>query len=262
VDKQSSTGLTDKIEDILTGETLSEAAKYYGIDKSRIVRTSINRSLIVGLTVGCSILIMHPLLGIILGAASFLATLSTLLGSYPKRLEKEKLEVEKYGTVFLETLSSTLASTESILKAVISVGNQGIPRISAKFRKIAKRIENGENPEDLILEFSGSVPSKTLSMAVRRIMNRGQGRGSPTKEIMDATERETRRYFENQTSQMESRITVIFAIDFFVPTIAVISASMLGFAQSPLIFLLIPFHLCLIDLAQTKIMERETDLLW
>jgi len=239
---QSSTGLIDKIEDILTGGSLSEAARYYRVDKHRIVHTSINRSLIVGLTIGCSILILHPLLGITLGATSFLVTLSTLLRRYPKRLEREKLEVERYGTVFLETLSSTLASTESILEAVISVGNQGIPRISAKFRRIAKRIENGEDPEALILEFSNSVPSKTLSMAIRRMMNRGRGKGSPTQEITDATEREARRYFESQTSQMESRITVIFAIDFFVPTVAVISASMLGFAQSPLIFLLIPFH--------------------
>ncbi len=262
MDRQSPIGLTGKIEDIFTGGSLSEAARYFGVDKNRIIRNSINKSLIIGLTTGCSVLVLNPPLGITLGAASFLATLYTLLGSYPKRLERERQEVERYGAVFLETFSSTLGSTESSLKAVISVGNQGIPKISPKFRRIAKRIENGEDPEALILEFSESVPSKTLSMAIKRMINRGRGKASSSQEIIDATEREARRYFESYTSQMESRIAVIFAVDFFVPTVTMISASMLGFAQSPLIFLLIPFHLCLIDFAQTKIVERGTDLLW
>ncbi len=262
MDRQNHIRFAIRIEKILVGESLAEAAKYYGIDKREIVHTSIDKSLILGLTIGSSIFILHPLLGITLGAATFFAVLSTLLRRLPKRLAEEKLEVERCGSLFLETFTTSLTASESILKAVTSVGRQGIPRISVKFRKIARRIENGEDPEDLILGFSNSLPSRTLSTAIRRMMSRGLYHGLPMQEIVETTEREMRRHFESYTAQMESRITVIFAIDFFVPTVAIISATMLGFAQSPLIFLLVPVHLCLMDLAQTKIARWGIDLLW
>jgi hypothetical protein len=262
VDKHNSLRFSIETEKIFAGESLSEAAKYYGIDKREIVHTSINKSLIAGLTIGSSIFIFNPLLGITLGVATFLTVLSTLLRRLPKKLAEERLEVDRYGSIFLETFTTTLTSSESILKAVISVCRQGIPRISAKFRKIARKIENGEDPEDLILGFSNSLPSKTLSAAIRRMMSRELYHGPPLREIVETTEREMRRYFENYTAQMESRITVIFAIDFFVPTVVMVSATMLGFAQSPLIFFLVPVHLCLMDLAQTKIAQWGTDLLW
>jgi len=262
VDRQNLLRFAVKIEKIFTGESLTEAARYYDIDKRKIVHTSINKSLIAGLTIGSSIFILHPLLGITLGVATLLVTLSTLLRRLPKKLAEERLEVERYGAVFLETFTTTLTSTESILKAVISVSRQGIPRISGKFRKIAKRIENGEDPEDLILRFSDSLPSKILKTAIRRMMSRELHHGPPLQEIVEATEREMRRYFESYTAQMESRITVIFAIDFFIPMVVMVSATMLGFARSPLILLLVPFHLCLMDIAQTKIARWGADLLW
>ncbi|MBL7118472.1 hypothetical protein ISS96_00470 [Candidatus Bathyarchaeota archaeon] len=262
MDRQDLLRFAIKIEKIFTGESLTEAARYYGIDKREIVYTSINKSLIAGLTIGSSIFILHPLLGIALGVATLLATLSILLGRLPKRFAEERLEVERYGALFLETFTTTLISTESILKAVISVGRQGLPRISGKFRKIAKKIENGEDPEDLILRFSESLPSRTLKTAIRRMMSIELHQGPPLQEIVETTEREMRRYFESYTAQMESRITVIFAIDFFVPTVVMVSATMLGFARSPLILFLVPFHLCLMDIAQTKIARWGADLIW
>lgn len=255
-------GLADKIEKIFVGESLTKAARYYGIDKDRVVRTSINKSLIVGLTVGFSILVFHPFLGLTLGAAAFFVTLTTILRIHPKRFEREKRELERYGATFLEAFSTTLDSTESILRVVMTIGNQEIPGISTRFRRIAKRVENGEDPEALILELADSLPSLTLNRAIKRIMRRESSDESSIQEDIEVTEREIRRYFKNYTAQMESRITVIFAIDFFVPTIVMISASMLGLAHSSLILLLMPFHLCLIDLTQNKLMKYVDDLLW
>ncbi len=256
-----SSRLADKVEKIFTGDSLSNAAKYYGINKQRTIHTSINKSLIVGFSVGASIFLLHPILGCVLGIVSFLATLSVFLGSYPNRLVKERQRLERYGTLFLEGFSTTLASTESLLRAVISVCNQEIPGISPKFKRILKRIENGEDPERLICGFSNSLPSATLRMAINRIVDKERHGENISPEMVEATEREMRRSFANWTAQMESRITVIFAIDFFVPTLAMLSATMLGLAQSSLIFLLIPFHLCLIDLAQTKIAGWGIELL-
>lgn len=255
-------GLADKIEKTLVGGDLTKAARYYNIEKKQIVRTSINRSLIIGLTIGFSVFIFHPFLGLILGVASFLATLSTFLRIHPKRFDRERKELERYGATFLETFSTILESTESISKAIITVGNQEIPGISTRFRKIAKRVENGEDPEVLIHELADSLPSRTLSRAIKRIMSREYSDESSIQEDVEVTEREARRYFKNYTAQMESRITVLFAIDFFVPTVIMISASMLGLTHSPWILLLIPFHICLIDLTQNKLMKGVDDLLW
>jgi len=254
--------LVERIEILFTGNSLTEAARYYGKDKERILRISLNKSLIIGATVTLSILPMNPLLGIALGVASFLAYLSRTLNHYPNILRREKTELEIYGTAFLETFSTTLIATESILRAITSVSNQEIPRISDRFRRITKRIENGENPENLILRFADSLPSQTLRMSIIRIVTGGQRNRESMRRIVETTERMIRRQYEELTAQMESRITVIFAIDFFVPTMIMISASMLGYARSPLIFLLIPFHLCLIDLAQAKITEVEEKLIW
>jgi hypothetical protein len=252
----------DKIEKTFTGKKLEKASKYYGIDKRQVVYTSIHRSLIVGLTIGFSMLLLNPSLGITLGVASFIVTLSTLLQIHPKRYDEERLELERYGATFLETFSTTLDSTESIPKAIIAVANQKIPNISKRFHRVAKRVENGEAPEALILQLADSLPSQTLNRTIRRIIDKASSDKTSTQEEIEITEREIRRYFKNATAQMEGRITVIFAIDFFFPTVVVISASMLGLVDSPLILLLIPFHLCLIDLTQNKLVKRVDDLLW
>lgn len=79
--------------------------------------------------------------------------------------------------------------------------------------------------------------------------------------LIELSESEVRGHFQEFSLQFESRALVFLASGFFLPLIFSFSITMLGFVNSPLVFIIVPFHTALMDFALHKLTHSEVQLL-
>lgn len=243
-------------------ERLSRSAKYYGYVATDIISCAILVSLALAATFFFCLFFVNLLLGIVVSIGVAYLTYLLLINYLPQKLRREQITISRYASLILDEFYFMLQSTGSIFDALQVVALGGYPFVSKKFREIVKRVHNGECPESLLLRYANSQPSEALRQGLVELLCAQPLSSEAARNIIELAEREIRGHFLEFTLQLESRILVLFGIGFFVPLIFSFAVFLLGFVKSPLVFLVVPIHITLLDVVYNKLTSSEVGLLW
>jgi len=181
-----------------------------------------------------------------------------LMRFLPLRYAHERLNIEKYADLILNTLLLALLAG-STFDAIYFVAKSEFPQISKDFEKILFQVNNNEDPEKLVLDYAKKQPSITLRKYLSSLF--AVNDLETTIELMkDSTQSEVRNAYDRFTLELDSRLTLTIGITTFLPILLGLFLILYGFASSPFILLIVPLHICVLYVLKNQILSNKVEL--
>lgn len=218
-------------------------------------------SLVAGGASFLAFLHLNSLIAVTASVAITYFSLLHVLNYFPNELRRERIAVAEYTGSILQEFYFALSSTGSIFDALQVVAIGGYPYVSKKFQEIIYMTQNGQDPEQLLLNYANRQPSTALRHGLVEIISARTLNETTMKHLIDLSEFEIRGYFQEFSRELEGRILVFIGIAFFAPLIFSFASVMLGTAYSPLTFSIIPLHTILVEFIFQKLTRSEVNLL-
>jgi len=181
-----------------------------------------------------------------------------LMRFLPLRYAHERLNIEKYADLILNTLLLALLAG-STFDAIYFVAKSDFPQVSYDFEKILFQVNNNEDPEKLLLDYAKKQPSITLRKHLSSLFTINDL--ETTIELMkDSTQSEVRNAYDRFTIELDSRLTLTIGITTFLPIFLGLFLILYGFASSPFILFIVPLHICILYILKNKILSNRIEL--
>ncbi|HID90805.1 TPA: hypothetical protein EYP44_02465 [Candidatus Bathyarchaeota archaeon] len=246
------------------GGRLSRAAAYYGFKPEGVAGSAVGTS-IVGLAVTTVVLSLIPYQVPLAFMAVLALTVAILLFLHvanflPSRLDRERRSITAYTPLILHEIYFILSGRGTILDVLSAVGSGGYPYVSNAFRSMLQRTFNGEGPERLLREYLDRQPSEILRRACAGLLFTRGLESETAIAMMDLSKRQVQGYFKGFLRQIEDRLSALFAITFFLPTIVVLVAFGQDIAWVEMLTLWVPAYTLLVDLLYNNMLRARARL--
>lgn len=265
-------------------------SKIFGSNKTlrRIGKRSISRELIISIDhffkeeqitaeevaggavgFGLSIAVLTLLVGIMfnmlvavmLSIAMFVFAYNYVITYYPKKYDKNRWTIARYADFILEELLFILLSTGSIFDFILFVANADYPIISQEFKSLANRVNSGEKPEKLLLNFSYNQPTETLKIHIPTILKSSEISDNLVDRIVRIAQREVRNEYQRYTLELEGRLLIVMGIGFFLPIVISLGLLMNGMGTNPLFLIMIPMQIVILVILDKFVIKSKNKLL-
>lgn len=181
-----------------------------------------------------------------------------LMRFLPLRYAHERLNIEKYADLILNTMLLALLAG-STFDAIYFVAKSDFPQVSKDFEKILFQVNNNEDPEKILLDYAQKQPSITLRKHISSLFAINDL--ETTIELMkDSTQSEVRNAYDHFTIELDSRLTLSIGITTFLPIFVGLFLILYGFASSPLILFILPLHIGLLYILKNKVLSNRIEL--
>ncbi|MHA1268203.1 MAG: hypothetical protein ACTSPY_00330 [Candidatus Helarchaeota archaeon] len=147
-------------------------------------------------------------------------------------------------------------SSGTILDCVKYIAQSKYPVISDYFKNIQKRINMGYVPEVLLIEFLEITSNQTFKENILSLISSNLNKKFITNNNPEFSI-ELKTKFQKQTTILESKLTIITTINIFLPIITITIFSIYFASNLYLFFLLIPFHLLLLNLLKKSLLNKD-----
>jgi len=145
----------------------------------------------------------------------------------------------------------------TILDCIEHVGNSNYPFLSNKFKIFIKEINEGETPENLLLQFITFISNKSFENRMISILNKSINLSDDRFELNDEFSIELVSNYQKYVNELETRLITIITINIFTPIITITLFS-IYFSINPIsIFILIPIHYLLIHIMKASLIKKE-----
>ncbi|MHA1694615.1 MAG: hypothetical protein ACTSYZ_08175 [Candidatus Helarchaeota archaeon] len=149
-----------------------------------------------------------------------------------------------------------LKSSGTLLDCIKYVSKSDYPIISGYFKEIVKKINMGQTPEHLLIEFAGIIANPTfkenfLSLLSSDIHNNDLINKNPKFSV------ELLSKYQKTTEQLQVRFTILITINIFLPIITIVLFSIYLASNPWFILILIPFHLFILIILKKSLIKRS-----
>ncbi len=206
-------------------------------------------------------IMFNMLVGIMLSMAMFVFAYNYVITYYPKKYDKNRWTIARYADFILEELLFILLSTGSIFDFILFVANADYPIISQEFKILANRVNSGEKPEKLLLNFSYNQPTETLKVHIPAILKSSEISDNLVDRIVRIAQREVRNEYQRYTLELEGRLLIIMGIGFFLPIIISLGLLMNGMGTNPLFLTMIPIQMVILVILDKFALRSKAKLL-
>jgi hypothetical protein len=182
-----------------------------------------------------------------------------LIRCLPLRYAHERLTIEKYADLIINTLRLALLAG-STFDAIAFVAKSNFPIVSNEFERLLYRVNNNEPPETLLLEYARTQPSSTLRKHITTLFA-ANDMDTALQLLKDSTQYEARSAYDQFTLELDSRLTLAIGICTLLPLVVGLGLTMYGLASSPLILLTVPLHLALLHLLKQQLLTTHVELI-
>ncbi len=181
-----------------------------------------------------------------------------LIRTLPLRYAYERLTIEKYADLILNTMLLALLAG-STFDAIHFVAKSDFPQVSHDFEKILYRVNNNEPPEKLLLDYAQKQPSTTLRKHIATLFAIND-LDTAIELIKDSTQFEVRTAYDRFTLELDSRLALAIGLSTFLPIFLGLFLIIYGLANSPFILLTVPLHLGLLHILKNQILSNKVEL--
>jgi hypothetical protein len=244
----------------LMGGGLAEASRYYGHDPTRVVSSSFWFSSFVGFAVFVVILGLGLAPAFVASFVVVCLSLKCSTGYLPRRLKAERCVIAKHCGSVLDEIAFVLDTTGSVFEAMDVVASSGYPLISAEFRALRGQVENGQEPESVLLEYAYRQPSAAFREGLVELVSLHVSSGSEARDLASHVEREARGFFREFFFQVEARLTLFFGVLFFFPIVLAFVLIALDLASSVLVLLTIPVQILVAEVLSALTLKSQAGL--
>jgi hypothetical protein len=230
----------------LTTEDVSAGAKGFAtIVFLIIISVSLIWNLMPLLSISVALLIAYIIHGL-------------LIRSLPLRYAYERLTIEKYADLILNTMLLALLAG-STFDAIYFVAKSEFPRVSNDFERILYQVNNNEPPETLLLDYAQKQPSTTLRKHITTLFAIND-LNSAIELMKDSTQYEVRTAYDRFTLELDSRLALAIGVSTFLPIFLGLFLIVYGWANSPFMLLAIPLHITLLHALKHQILRNNVEL--
>ncbi|MCK5587726.1 MAG: hypothetical protein KAI34_03260 [Candidatus Lokiarchaeota archaeon] len=181
-----------------------------------------------------------------------------LMRALPLRYAYERLTIEKYADLILNTmLLAVLAG--STFDAVFFVAKSDFPLVSNDFERILYRINNNEPPEKLLQDYAQKQPSTTLRKHIATLFAIND-LNSAIELMKDSTQFEVRTAYDRFTLELDSRLALTIGVSTFMPIFLSLFLIVYGFASAPFILLTVPLHIAMLHVLKNQVLANKVEL--
>jgi len=252
----------------LVSQKLNQAVLYYNYnnedDRHIFSINVVNASIIVFLLIFFSIFLALSYINLyyaILIGLTFSILISKKIYYY--LIVQFNLEFESY-LQFLDLVYQDLLiiikSTGTLFDFFQYVSNSSYPIISEQFRYMLKKINMGESPEDLLLNYLNIIPNETFRENILSFLSSNQISNSYFKELPEFS-LEIGYKYEKYTSQLDSRLTALITVNIFLPILTMILFSFYASTIPFLYLILIPSHITLLLIMKNLLIKKGVEIL-
>ena len=249
----------------IISKELTTATNYFFREKQVTAEEVAGGALGFGLTVSVLTLLVgvmfNLLLALMLSMAMFVLACNYVITYFPKKYNKHRWIISKYADLILGELLFMLFSTGSIFDFILLVGNADYPIISHEFKILANRVNSGENPEKLLVDFARNQPTDTLKIYIPTILKYSKISDDLVDKIVRIAQREARNEYKRYTLELESRLLIAIGIGFFTPIILSLGLLMSGVSTSPLFLSLVPLQIIILVILDKFVTQSKAELL-
>lgn len=206
-------------------------------------------------------IMFNMLVGIMLSMAMFVFAYNYVITYYPKKYDKNRWTIARYADFILEELLFILLSTGSIFDFILFVANADYPIISQEFKTLANRVNSGEKPEKLLLNFSYNQPTETLKIHIPAILKSSEISDNLVDRIVRIAQREVRNEYQRYTLELEGRLLIVMGIGFFLPIIISLGLLMNGMGTNPFFLIMIPIQIMILVILDKFVIRSKAKLL-
>jgi hypothetical protein len=201
---------------------------------------------------------LAPLLYLSVALLIAYITHGLLMRALPLRYAYERLTIEKYADLILNTmLLAVLAG--STFDAIYFVAKSEFPLVSQDFEHLLYRVNNNQPPESLLLDYAQKQPSTTLRKHIATLFAIND-LNAAIELMKDSTQFEVRNAYDRFTLELDSRLTLAIGISTFLPIFLGLFLIVYGLANSPFILLTVPLHLALLHVLKNQILHNNVEL--
>ncbi len=206
-------------------------------------------------------IMFNMLVGIMLSMAMFVFAYNYVITYYPKKYDKNRWTIARYADFILEELLFILLSTGSIFDFILFVANADYPIISQEFKTLANRVNSGEKPEKLLLNFSYNQPTETLKIHIPAILKSSEISDNLVDRIVRIAQREVRNEYQRYTLELEGRLLIVMGIGFFLPIVISLGLLMNGMGTNPFFLVMIPIQIMILIILDKFAIRSKAKLL-
>jgi pilus assembly protein TadC len=245
----------------LVSNTVKTAANHYGFNPDEVAAAALGASIFLSLASFFLVTPLNVLAAFPCALTVGYFSLTYVLNALPEKLEVERNTMAKYAGLILQEIYFIVKTGGSIFDALNIISRANYPMVSEKFREILLRIQNGESPEQMILNFAYTQPSDAFRRGLVEFISSYELTEGQAKKMIELAEDEARGYLKEYSYQLESRLLIFFGLSFFFPIVVAFALALYGLAASPSVLFVIPLDLVLTDTLSHRLMSERIDVL-
>jgi hypothetical protein len=201
---------------------------------------------------------LGPFLYLSIGLLIAYITHGLLMRALPLRYAYERLTIEKYADLILNTMLLALLAG-STFDAIYFVAKSDFPQVSQDFERILYQVNNNEPPEKLLLDYAYKQPSTTLRKHIATLFSIND-LDSAIELMKESTQFEVRKAYDQFTYELDSRFALSIGVSTFMPILLGLFLIVYGLASSPFILLTVPMHIFLIRFLKNQVLSNKVEL--
>ncbi len=201
---------------------------------------------LVGAAVNLSLIMIVPL-ALINALFVFYAFVS-----YPvNRMNAYRLTLSEETDIIFEEFLLVYQSGGTIFNAIQMIAESEHPYLSQMARDMLAKIQEGVPPETLLSEFARNQPSEDLRRYIIAILSAMEDK-TDLLESLSGESFEADMTLRSKNLELESRLLIVAALVTYTPIMFTLTASLAGFATSPMVLLMVPILVGLNALLRTR----------
>lgn len=175
-----------------------------------------------------------------------------ILVTYPiSEMNRYKLELSEEADIVFEQFLVVFQSGGTIFDAIEMIANSKHELLSARFREMLSRINEGTPPETCISEFALNQPSDDLRRYLLAILSSLE-RKTDLLEILAGESFEADMSLRQRNLEVESRLLVVAALVTYLPIMLTLAISLAGLASNAAILLIAPVFIAINSILRTR----------
>lgn len=205
--------------------------------------------------------IINILVASMLSIAMFVFGVNYVITYFPKKYNKTRWTIARYADFILEELLFTLSTTGSIFDFILLIANANYPIISQEFKILANKVNSGEKPEKLLINFAHSQPTETLKIYIPAILKASELSDNLVDRTVKIAQREVRNEYQKHTLLLESRLLIVMGIGFFIPIVISLGLLLRNMGSNLIFLVLIPIQIIILVILEKFVAQSKTTLL-